>query len=65
MVSRADHARTADAISPFPDGPSEASRTATRWIIVAGAIGGTAHGDGRNAIGFAACASTVLNLAAS
>jgi hypothetical protein len=35
------------------------------WIIVAGAIGGTAHGDGRNAIGFAACASTVLNLAAS
>jgi hypothetical protein len=29
------------------------------------AIGGTAHGDGRNAIGFAACASTVLNLAAS
>jgi hypothetical protein len=50
---------------PFADGPSEASRTATRWIIVAGAIGGTAHGDGRNAIGFAACASTVLNLAAS
>jgi len=28
-------------------------------------LGGTAHGDGRNAIGFAACASTVLNLTAS
>ena len=39
--------------------------TATPWIIVARAIGGTGHGDGRNAIGFVACASTVLNLAAS
>ena len=39
--------------------------TATPWIIVARAIGGTRHEDGRNAIGFAACASTVLNLAAS
>jgi hypothetical protein len=29
------------------------------------AIGGTAHWDGHNAIGFAASASTVLNLAAS
>jgi hypothetical protein len=64
MVGRADHTRAADAIPLYRTGirsepdcnPVDHRRRG---------LGGTAHGDGRNAIGFAACASTVLNLTAS